>query len=93
MVYLKSSKGSKQKLKKRGNEKMKKIRMVQFNNGEIVAKKYVDLENKVIKERNEKTQAVVEFSFENIVKAFGSIEAYIEYNVRVWDFSLLDNIH
>lgn len=70
----------------------KKIRMVSFNNGEIVAKKYIDFEQGIIKERNETNMEVVEWKLDKIIEAFGSIEKYIQYNMRVWNFTLLDNI-
>ena len=72
---------------------MKKIRMVSFNNGEIVARKYIDFENNVIKERNEENKEVITYSLKGIIESFGTIEKYINYNMRVWNFSLLDSIN
>ena len=74
--------------------KTKKIRMVAFNNkGEIVQKKYIDFTTGIIKERNEENMQVCEWKLEKIVDAFGSIERYIDYNMRVWNFKLLDSIN
>lgn len=66
--------------------------MVSFNNGAIVARKYIDFENNVIKERNEENKEVITYSLKGIIESFGTIEKYISYNMRVWGFSLLDNI-
>ena len=68
---------------------MKKIRMVVKFNGVIVSKKYIDLENKIIRERNEENMQVVSYNFDGIVKDFGTIEKYVDYNKRVWGFELV----
>ncbi len=68
---------------------MKKIRMVVKVNGEIAYKKFIDLENKIIKERNEENKEVISYNFDGIVKDFGSIEKYVDYNKRVWGFQLV----
>jgi ADP-glucose pyrophosphorylase len=72
---------------------MKKIRMVSFNNGEIAFRKYIDFDKNIIKERNEENKEVMTFNLKGIIESFGSIEKYIDYNIRVWNFSLLDSIN
>lgn len=72
---------------------MKKIRMIAFNNGEIVSRKYIDIENKMIKEQNAQTREVISYNFEGILQDFGTVEAYIKYNMRVWGYSLLDSLN
>jgi ADP-glucose pyrophosphorylase len=89
MVLLKSSKEQQTKKTTWRKNNMKKIRMVVKFNGEIVAKKFIDLENKIIKERNEENKEVVSYNFEGIVKDFGTIEKYVDYNKRVWGFELV----
>ena len=72
---------------------MKKIRIIAFNNGEIASRKYIDLENKTIKEQNAETKEVISYNFEGIIKDFGTVEAYIKYNMRVLGYSLLDSLN
>jgi ADP-glucose pyrophosphorylase len=89
MVLLKSSKEQQQKKTTWRKTAMKKIRMVVKVNGEIAYKKFIDLENKIIKERNEENKEVISYNFDGIVKDFGSIEKYVDYNKRVWGFQLV----
>jgi len=79
--------------RKEAKAKNTKIRMVFIHKGQIAAKKIIDLENKTIKEIITENNAVISYNFEGIVKDFGTIEKYIDYNMRVWNFSLLDSMN
>jgi ADP-glucose pyrophosphorylase len=68
---------------------MKKINMVVKFNGNIVMKKFIDLENKIIEERNLENRAVLSYNFDGIVRDFGTIEAYVKYNMRVWNYEIV----
>lgn len=72
---------------------MKKIRMVAFNNGEIVSRKYIDFKNNMVKEKSEGHDEVIVYNLDAIIKSFGTIEKYINYNMRVWNYSLLDSLN